>query len=321
MGKSSKDDLLAFDPDRPVTLPGRRCAYCGCDLQRRTTTRDHVVARKFVPEGTLATGFHLQVKACHSCNGKKAQLEDDISLITMLPNTAGKLVRDDERLTKTVARKARGAVSPATRRLAAESYNRVKASYRLGGGVSLTYEGLAMPTLDDQRVARLAFYHVQGFCHFRSFDSARGHGRWLEPANFLMLGQLTEADWGNPRLRYFTNETARWERVCLTVLADGYFRHAMFKRPGAELWAWALEWNARLRIFGLYGDEGERAAFESSLPTVPLALMVGDQVNGFALRVDTPLNDDEDVLFAVPDGYEERPYANPHWRKGNPTVC
>jgi hypothetical protein len=40
----------------------------------------------------------------------------------------------------------------------------------------------------------------------------------------------------------------------------------------------------------------------------------GDTVNGFFMRYDTPLNDDDDILFALPAGYEEKPFAAPHWK-------
>lgn len=128
----------ALDPDKPVSLPNRKCAYCGAGLERKTSTQDHVVGRRFVPEGTLATGFFLQVKSSRPCNDRKAALEDDISIITMLPDTRGGYVRDDERLRRTVARKSKGAFSPATRRLAAQSYNKIDASIPIGGGVSIT---------------------------------------------------------------------------------------------------------------------------------------------------------------------------------------
>jgi hypothetical protein len=58
--------------------------------------------RNFVPEGTLASGFHLQIKACRPCNDKKARLGNDISIITMLPDTAGHYVREDERLLRRI---------------------------------------------------------------------------------------------------------------------------------------------------------------------------------------------------------------------------
>jgi len=232
----------------------------------------------------------------------------------MLPDTSGRYVREDERLIRTVARKAKGAVSPATRKLAAQSYNQIAVRVPLGGGVALTYNGIAMPTLDDQRVARLAYYHVQGFCHFRSFNRDRGHGRWLERDKFLMLGQLIDADWGNPRLRSFMEKISTWERTCLMVLADGYFCHVMFKNPDVDLWAWALQWNGRLRVFGLYGEESEREAFCSAMLTPKADLSCGDEVNGFVMRVDTPISDEDDILFNSPSDMDTRPLAPKHWR-------
>jgi hypothetical protein len=213
-----------------------------------------------------------------------------------------------------VARKSKGSVSPASRRLAAQSYNQIQARYPMGGGVSLTYSGIAMPTIEDQRVARLAYYHVQGFGFFRSFDRDRGHGRWMEPDRFLMLGQLINADWGNPRIQHFIEETASWEPSCLAILADGYFRHMMRKMPDADLWAWALEWNGRLRVFGLYGVAEQRDAFVAGMPVQQADLSYGDTTNGFAMCYDTPLAEEEDRLFGLPPGFGDRGFASPHWR-------
>lgn len=273
-----------------------------------------------MPEGTLASGFFLQVKACRPCNDRKAALEDDISIITMLPDTLGRYVRDDARLTRTVARKARGAVSPATRRLAAQSYNKIDATFPIGGGASLTCRGVALPTLDEQRVARLAYYHVQGFCHFRSFDAERGHGAWLEPAQFLTFGFLTKEDWGNPHIVAFTAATRAWEPVCTTVLADGYFRHEMRKMPGADLWSWAIEWNGRLRVYGLYGAPALRGPFAAELPRLSADFSHGDTTNGFFMRYETPLADEDDQLFELPDDFAERPFAAPYWRAARPAT-
>ncbi|MDB5397503.1 MAG: hypothetical protein JWM91_5009 [Rhodospirillales bacterium] len=140
----SGDDLLAINPDKPVALPGSKCAYFGLDLERSTATSDHVVARNFVPEGTLAGGFHL--RSGHVVRATtKARLENDISIITMLPDTAGHCVSKDERLLRTVACKAKVATSAAMRKLAVQSYNRVHACYPIAGG-SLTYDGVAMPS-------------------------------------------------------------------------------------------------------------------------------------------------------------------------------
>lgn len=62
-----------------------RCAYCGCKLSLRTTTREHVVPRS---KGGADTLLNV-VAACNACNGEKAdrslkeagmQLRDGVEL-------------------------------------------------------------------------------------------------------------------------------------------------------------------------------------------------------------------------------------------------
>lgn len=171
-----------------------------------------------------------------------------------------------------------------------------------------------MPTLDEQRGARLAYYHVQGFGFFRSFDRDRGHGKWIEPERFLMFGQLANADWGNPRMRHFMAAMETWDPSCLVVMADGYFCHVMRKRPDADLWGWAVEWNGRLRIFGLYGAAVARDDFIAGLPGLAMDVSYGDTTNGIAIRYDTALPPDEDTLFALPEGFDRKSLSPQHWR-------
>jgi hypothetical protein len=312
------DDLRSFNPDKPVKLPNKKCAYCGVPLRRSIATKDHVVGRRFVPEGTLATGFSLLVQACSPCNNRKASVENFISVITMLPDTSGKYVREDERLTRTVERKARGAISPATRRLAAQSYNKIDARIPLGGDLSLTYQGVGMPTLDDQSVALLAFFHVQGFYHFRSFHHERGYGNWLKSSRFLVLGHFMKCDWGNPQLLHFAAETAAWEITCLAKFADGYFGHLTRKKPNANLCSWVLEWNEQLRVIGLYGDEGEQRSFVDGMP--PLSVFsYGDTTNGIAMRYETPIAHNLDDLFATNGMSDDLAFSSPHWRETKPS--
>lgn len=309
------DDLLHFNPDRAITLPGSKCAYCGTKIEGRGRTKDHVIARNFVPQGAIADGFNLIVQSCRPCNDRKARLEDDISLITMLPDTAGNLVRDDPRLRATIARKSKGSVSAATRKLAAESYPKINFRMPVRPGLALTYDGVARPSIDEQRVARLAYFHVQGFAFFRSFNRERGHGAWLEPGEFLTLGYLTESDWGNPRMRHFVERIQNFDRVAHVAAADGYFRHVMRKMPDRGLWAWALEWNERYRVFGLYGEKAARDDFVSSMPSVEADLSWGNTQNGFVMRIDTPLGSEEDLLFDLSGVAEPTGFAQAHWRE------
>ena len=172
-----------------------------------------------------------------------------------------------------------------------------------------------MPTLDEQRVARLAYYHVQAFAFLRSFDVVRQHGAWLQIPDFLVLGWLTRDDWGNPRLRHFMDQISAWEVVGLVAAADGYFRHVMRKCPQAELWAWAVEWNERLRVFGIYGATPAREAFSAAMPRVRPDLSWGDTTNDFAMHWETPLPESEDRLFECPTSALNQEFAAPHWRR------
>ena len=102
----------------------------------------------------------------------------------------------------------------------------------------------------------------------------------------------------------------------MAVLAEGYFRDVSRKHPNQELRSWAIERNGRLRVFGLYGDAAARDAFVQTMPEVYADFSCGDTTNGFACRVDTPIGDEVDVLFELPEDFSERPHASPDWRRG-----
>nr|WP_087575890.1 hypothetical protein [Sphingomonas sp. CDS-1] len=86
---------------------------------------------------------------------------------------------------------------------------------------------------------------------------------------------------------------------------------------GSELASWAVEWNGRLRVFGLYGPAAEREAFVAALPKEAVDFVWGDTTNGFAWRTETPLAEADDLLFDLPGNWEERPFSPPHWRRSS----
>lgn len=71
---------------------------------------------------------------------------------------------------------------------------------------------------------------------------------------------------------------------CIVNLADDYFRHAMFKDPGSDLWAWAFEWDDRLLVFCLFGEAVSRDAFVAGMPIVEAVSLRGDTMNGSVFR-------------------------------------
>src|SRR5436190_13092900 len=104
-----------LNPDRPIRLYNAACPYCdktfGPGLKK---TCDHVVARDFVPRGSL--GWNVILNACRACNGLKSALENDLSAITMQPDLMGRYPDDDPVLRAAAERKAAGAISELTKK-------------------------------------------------------------------------------------------------------------------------------------------------------------------------------------------------------------
>jgi hypothetical protein len=75
---------------RAIVLRNINCAYCGRLFDAELpATKEHVIGRRFVPRGCFAGQWNLILNACGRCNGDKAELEDDISAITMMPDAFG----------------------------------------------------------------------------------------------------------------------------------------------------------------------------------------------------------------------------------------
>lgn len=299
--------MLKIPTDRTHTLINRLCPYCGVELTPKNRSLDHVVARKFVPEGTMVDSCNIGLRACKPCNGHKARLEDDISAITMLPGADGKYARDDQRLIRTSQRKARGAISDATRKRVAESHTKSNISLPFGGAqISMSFTG--SPHIDQGRAAILSWSQIQGLWFFQTYDKERGHGRYLPQENFHMVGLVGRLDWGNVQIASFVKQIERWEHQTFACLADGYFRAVVKGSPDGETLAWAVEWNDAYRVFGYWSQsESWQSHFDDLAPLKP-DYMIGDTTNGWASRREIPLPDDEDDgLFAHPPDFEDFP--------------
>jgi hypothetical protein len=66
------------------------------------------VSKKLVPKGKLDRQWNLIVRACRDCNRRKSALEDDISAITMQPDTLGIHAVDDIVLIREAVREGGG---------------------------------------------------------------------------------------------------------------------------------------------------------------------------------------------------------------------
>lgn len=90
LATAQNSTISALAPDRAIVLRNVACVYCGTSLTKETTTRDHVIGRRFVPKGKFAARWNLIINACEPCNNGKAELEDDISAITLQPDLWGR---------------------------------------------------------------------------------------------------------------------------------------------------------------------------------------------------------------------------------------
>ena len=70
-------------PDQPVRLSNVTCCYCRSPFSDIPSNEEHVIARKFVPSGTLDRSWNMIAQACVPCNTQKSDLEDDMAVLSL----------------------------------------------------------------------------------------------------------------------------------------------------------------------------------------------------------------------------------------------
>src|SRR4051794_17550674 len=107
--------LIETASNRAIILNNAACAYCGVEFSDvMLPEKEHTIGRRLVPKGTLNRQWNLLLRSCRRYNSYKANLEDDISAITMQPDATGQFVNADPRLRAEAARKAHNAISRKT---------------------------------------------------------------------------------------------------------------------------------------------------------------------------------------------------------------
>jgi len=301
------EDVLTYPPKRAINLKNRSCAYCGRAFDAGcAATREHVIGRRFVPKGCFDGQWNLIVNACEPCNREKADLEDDISVISMLPDLAGRYPVDDPRLVSEVERKAGKAMSRKTGKAVARSKEEKHFEFPIVGG-TLTYDVEAPAQIDEDRLFRLAQFHFAGFFHLITYNEAARCGRYMTGA-FAPLIATRRADWGNPQMRWFMDLVRDWDLRIHALGADGFFK-MLIRRPhdGRGVFAWALEWNQSFRVLGFAGDRDAIETLGRTVPALVADMQLGGGERWVRVRADTPLLDAEDDLFAKPEVLSEVP--------------
>jgi hypothetical protein len=286
-------DVLKNLPNSKATrLDNITCVYCGStDNADNPHTDEHVVGRRFVPKGSFVKGWSLIVRSCQQCNNEKSDLEDDISAITLQPELGGSHESAD--LAAQAQRKAAGSFSRRTKKLVQDSHVEDTIEGTLMSSVKVSFKFIGPPQLVPERARRLAWMHLQAFFYLITYNAEQRTGGFI-PGDIGFAMEASRSDWGNPTLRGFAELTKTWPPRVIGTGADGFFKIAIRREPaGSLLWSFALEWNAKYRIVGFFG-EGERVQKHlDELP--PLKWKRVDAT--WRQREEIALDPSDDILF------------------------
>ena len=288
--------LRSWPSNKVRRLKNLSCAYCGVTLNDATADKEHVIGRAFVPKGKLARCWNLIVNSCQACNAAKADLEDDISAITMQPDGFGSFGHNDATGMSEATRKSEGSYSRRTRKLVKDSHELFKIDGKLGRGATYTVGLSAPPQIEQDRIYQLAQMHVAAFFYRITYREKERRGlRW--EGGFYLVAHAFRSDWGNSVMRGFADAVVRWERRVEANGAEGFFRLSMRRHPQAACWSWAVEWNCTLRVIGFFGDSATAQTVRNTLPTLRYRTVSQGPDETLRVRQEIPLGDDEDDLL------------------------
>ena len=288
--------IHALPFQRLIRLKGRICAYCGA-LFGKTLARtdEHVIGRNFVPKGSLAGAWNLVVYACKKCNDDKCDLENDISVITMIPPLNHFSDEHDPLVATEIKRKAPGAISRRTGKPVINSEENVQLFSQFGGA-TISMNFVAPPQIDHVRICELARFHVQGFFHQMTFDWSSRVGLFLR-GDFHHWYSAPYSDWGSSKLGWFSEQVLDWLPCLRADGADGYFRIHIRRHKDLAVISWALEWNKGMRVVGFVGDTDAIRQIISSYPVKPSGIIHDQGDERIVIRKHIDLAENQDLLF------------------------
>lgn len=277
--------------NRTIHLDNCACPYCGINLDSTKRTKEHVIGRRFVPKGKLNGHWNLIVFACDDCNGYKADLEDDISAIS--------LVSDSEKLPSQEAqRKINKSISRRTGKPVRDSYESFDINGEIGPGVTYKINMVSPPQIDRRRAFDLARMQLSAFFFLITYQEKEKRG-YFWPGEYLPLTVVNRADWGNAQMIDFSQSVIDWDTRFIGYTADEHFRLCIRRKPDAEVWSWAIEWNGAIRLVGFLGDRSRAEAIASSYRKLKMYQHQEGEGSYIRYRFEVPLAPEDDQLFSV----------------------
>lgn len=293
------NDFREHPGNAPIALLNDTCVYCGVALTSGNATKEHVVGRRFVPKGKLDGWWNLIVRACQTCNGIKADLENDISAITLASDASGRFATSDASHHAEAVRKARLSLSRRTGKPVRDSSEHLKVEAAVGPGIRIKAEFIAPPQLEVDRIFHLARLQVRAFFYWLTYDEASRKGKWWHEGCYLVEHAI-RADWGNALLRGFADTVSPWEPRVIATGADGFFRVAIRRQPTTGCFSWALEWNQNYRIVGFFGDRQAAQDIVNALPALEAQTIAQGGGDYVRIRQNVALTEEDDKLFVWP---------------------
>lgn len=297
------DNNPHWKPGQPIVwyhrkraLSNHRCLYCGVPIgegAKALRNKEHLIGRNFVPKGTLDSGdrFNFIFATCRDCNGRKAELEDHLSAISLFQSPS----RRTSQIVDSVAlRKAEKSYHPSFDGKPpvkdASPTTRIKTKW---GNAELSFGFISDPQPESRRLRVLAGMQVQAlFSLTTTRDYTTSSLHVLPPSNIWYYAWYPRSDWGNPQIADVARRSRDWDEMARVKAAEGHFCALLRRRSSGGAWFWALEWNRAIRVVGCIGQEDNPPTLFRNLPE-PTWIETSPDVR---VREEIPLGDD-DPLF------------------------
>lgn len=289
------EELNEYNADSPFILKNKTCVYCGIKLSDENRTKEHVIGRKFIPKGQLNKNWNLIVYACTSCNNEKSELENDISAISMQPNSYGQYADSSEILRTESLRKGKS-ISKLTGQAVNKSKNKLHMKVKSDNykDAMIIFDG--PPQVETNRLYLLAKFHMMAIFYLTTYDSIKLTGSFWR-GSFMPVLDTCNGDWGNVVNIDFMRKVKTWEPRFL-ISSDGlYFKAVMRKNPDYDNWSWALEWNKNYRLIGFFGDVAPVEEICKKFRKIEKIKVGRNKYGDVSYHKEVKLNMSDDVLF------------------------
>jgi hypothetical protein len=294
---------LKMRQNQPKVLRNVTCCYCRTPLADVASDTEHVIARRFVPIGTLQQSWNLIAQACKHCNNRKSDLEDDMAVLSLqhYPFDGTDPVYDTH--VRECLEKASRTHSRHTKKPVSESVEESTLEMPLGPAGVMTVGLISAPQVSDDRAFALANMQATAFFYLLTYRDEERRGSFWPGGGFFTADVAARSDWGNPIQRWFIDTAAPWHPRLVVTAAQGFFKVAIRKHEEVPVWSCALEWNEGIRVVAFFGEKEPAFALGRDLPQLftdeHVILRTHETTTSY--RTEVPISLGDDRMFSFGD--------------------